>query len=96
MRLSQFEVDSIKKMATSAFGADTKVMLFGSRVDETLKGGDIDLYIEPSEQKDLSRKKVEFLVKLKLLIGDQKIDVIIAKDHSRLIEQEALHKGVAL
>jgi hypothetical protein len=31
-----------------------------------------------------------------LTLGDQKIDVIIAQDASRLIEQEALKKGIEL
>jgi predicted nucleotidyltransferase len=96
MRLSQLEIESIKRSADATFGNGTQVILFGSRVDDSLKGGDIDLYIEPIEQKNLSEKKIDFLVKVKLQIGDQKIDVVVAKDHSRLIEQEALHNGQIL
>ena len=29
-------------------------------------------------------------------IGEQKIDVIISKDKTRLVEQEALNKGILL
>ena len=96
MRLKPSEIESIKKIASKTFGNGTKVILFGSRVNDSLKGGDIDLYIEPAEQKNLSEKKIDFLVKLKLQIGDQKIDVVIAKDHSRLIEKEALNTGQVL
>ncbi|MDH4262376.1 MAG: nucleotidyltransferase domain-containing protein [Spirochaetia bacterium] len=96
MRLSKLEIESIKKIATTTFGNGTQVILFGSRVDDSLKGGDIDLYIKPAEPKNIFQKKNDFLVKLKLQIGDQKIDVVIAKDHSRLIEKEALRKGQIL
>jgi uncharacterized protein len=30
------------------FGAATKVWLFGSRVDDSRRGGDVDLYVETS------------------------------------------------
>ena len=40
--------------------------------------------------------KREFLVKLDKYIGEEKIDVVIAKDKNRLIEQEALKRGVEL
>lgn len=41
-------------------------------------------------------KKIKFLAKLKQTIGDQKIDVIISKDKTRVIEQEALLNGILL
>jgi uncharacterized protein len=45
MRLHPSEIHLIKSIAHHVFGNGTKVILFGSRVDNTLKGGDIDLYI---------------------------------------------------
>ena len=96
MRLQQYEIDSITSIADISFGKGTKVVLFGSRVHDELKGGDIDLYIQPAQQDDLIRKKLDFLVALKAKIGDQRIDVILAKDSSRLIEQEAIKKGLEL
>jgi len=40
--------------------------------------------------------ELEFLALLKQRIGDQKIDVILAINPNRPIEQEALAKGVKL
>jgi len=37
-------------------------------------------------------KKLDFLVQPKSTLGDQKIDVVISRDKSRLIEQEAIKK----
>ena len=96
MRLQDFEISTIKSAASHIFGNGSKVVLFGSRVDDDLKGGDIDLYIQPSDKNNLWEKKIAFLVQLKSILGDQKIDVVISRDKSRLIEQEAIRKGIEL
>lgn len=96
MRLNTTEQKAIKQAFHEVFGKG-KIYLFGSRVDDMQKGGDIDLYLCPEDKLQvLHSKKIEFLIKLDLAIGEQKIDVVIAKDKSRLIEQEALKNGVEL
>ena len=86
----------IKKAFFETF-EDGIIYLFGSRVDDTKRGGDIDLYLVPSIKYDNEKeKKRNFLVKLDEYIGEQKIDAIMAKDKSRLIEQEALRYGIIL
>ena len=67
-----------------------------SSVDDAKRGGDIDLYIDPFENKDLLEKKIKFLVKLKGKIGEQKIDVIFKNGKNRLIDQEAIKNGIEL
>ena len=74
MRLSDFEVKSIKSSFEKVFKKGA-IYLFGSRVNDDKKGGDIDLYIQPKDLVDLSLKKINFLVELKSKIGEQKIDV---------------------
>ena len=96
MRLTKDEIKSIKKAFKETFG-EGKVYLFGSRVDDTQRGGDIDLYLVPNKKYDnILERKLAFLAKLDEYIGEQKIDVIIAKDSNRYIEQEALRNGVEL
>jgi uncharacterized protein len=96
MRLQDFEINSIKSTVNHIFGNGSKVILFGSRAYDDVKGGDIDLYIQPADKNNLWEKKIAFLVQLKSTIGDQKIDVIISRDKSRLIEQEAIKNGIEL
>lgn len=79
MRLSKNEIRTIRKVI-SKFDASAKVHLFGSRTDDSKKGGDIDLLIF-SNNLGLD-EKLKIKVTLKELLGDQKIDVIIAKDRS--------------
>ena len=98
MRLTNYEITSIKETFHEVFN-DGQIYLFGSRVDDRLKGGDIDLFIELDKiltTKEILDKKSKFKIKLYDKIGEQKIDVIISKDKSRLIEQEALNKGILL
>lgn len=99
MRITQADKKAIVKIAHECFDKTSEVYLFGSRVDDSKKGGDIDLYIIPSKKNDVEElysKKIKFLVSLSLAIGEQKVDVVIAKDKSRLIEQEAIRTGVKL
>jgi len=78
MRLNKTTIDIIKKYAKECFGKDAEVYLFGSRVNDDLKGGDIDLLIKTSipEAEHLD-KKLNFLTKLNISLGLQKIDVIV-------------------
>jgi predicted nucleotidyltransferase len=96
MRLSNFYKETIKLKGLEIFGQDTKIYLFGSRTDDTKRGGDIDLYIEPADKNHLFDKKLQFLVTLTKILGEQKIDVVVSKDKNRLIEQIALTTGIEL
>jgi predicted nucleotidyltransferase len=98
MRLTQNEKDSIKKTFLEVFG-DGEIYLFGSRVDDSKRGGDIDLFIRLPyclNSDDLFDKKSEFRLKLYRLIGEQKIDTVFSKDKPTSIEKTALQTGVLL
>ncbi len=96
MRLQQYEINAIKSLTRDIFGEDCKVILFGSRVYDDIKGGDIDLYLQTSDYVKAAEHKINYLVALKLALGDQKIDLVIAQDQSRSIEQEAIKNGIEL
>ena len=95
MRLSKQYQNTIKKYFIEFFG-DGDVYLFGSRVDDSKKGGDIDLYLVINDHSKLFEKKLKFLSRIKRELGDQKIDVVFNLDSNRLIEQEARKWGVKL
>ncbi|NOX14507.1 MAG: nucleotidyltransferase domain-containing protein [Epsilonproteobacteria bacterium] len=95
MRLKNIDKKAIRDSFFTTFGSG-KIYLFGSRVNDSLRGGDIDLYLITDSKENLVQKKVDFLVKLKRAIGEQKIDVVISRDSSRVIEQEALKNGILI
>ena len=73
-----------------------KIYLFGSRVDDSKRGGDIDLYLIPNIKESLQIKKIKFLLKLNMILGEQKIDIVISNDINRSIEVVALNEGILL
>jgi predicted nucleotidyltransferase len=93
MRISEEEITLIKKLARQIFGNGTKVFLFGSRVDDRKKGGDIDLFITGEQKSNYTvAHKIDFLVELKSLIGDQKIDVILDTESTR--QKKQFHRSI--
>ena len=95
MRLTLKQHQAIKKYFLEVF-KEGQIFLFGSRVDDDRKGGDIDLYIRTEDREDLVRKKIDFLVRLKHEIGNQKIDIVFDKGLKRAIDNVAMEKGVLL
>jgi hypothetical protein len=81
MRLTHSEIAEIKKAIIKSMPHENfQLFLFGSRIDESKKGGDIDLLLVVDEPlKDvLLRQKHVLLAEIKDAIGDQKVDLIIA------------------
>jgi len=74
MRLSTEQITILKNKLFS-LSKDAKLYLFGSRVDDTKKGGDIDLLIvsDTLTKKDLRPLRVEFFK----YFGEQKLDIIL-------------------
>jgi predicted nucleotidyltransferase len=102
MRLKPEEISVIRVCVADVFGPDTPVWLFGSRADDRLKGGDIDLFLETTLDADERlRRHFRLLVQLQQHLGEQNIDVVLAdpnepQDSGRLIVREAKAKGVRL
>lgn len=53
MRLTNAQIDTIRKATRHIFGQDALIWLFGSRVDDSKRGGDVDLYIETTHRDTL-------------------------------------------
>jgi predicted nucleotidyltransferase len=74
--------------------------LFGSRVDDSKRGGDIDLLIQPESPDEMLTRKLQFLGILEREMGERKIDLgkreltaadldQLSKDDRRLLDQFA-------
>lgn len=95
MRLTDNEISAITEVFRATFGHGS-VYLFGSRTDDSMRGGDIDLYLKPLERSALSEKQVGFLVHLKRKIGDQKIDIVIEREPNTPLGEIVKRDGILL
>ena len=77
----------------------TVVRLFGSRVVVTLRGGDIDLLIEPAQTiKNRIQEECRLSASLNIKLGGRKVDVLILNPLSQPlpIHAQAMHTGIIL
>jgi predicted nucleotidyltransferase len=105
MRLNDDQIQAIRQAATNAFGQGTSVWLFGSRVDDAKKGGDIDLLVRPQVRsaEDAAEPQQAFMQKIKMLtlleraLGERKIDIVVEQaQDQRPIVQVAHTTGIRL
>jgi hypothetical protein len=75
MRLDAEEVQAIKTAARDLFGPAAVVRLYGSRVDDAKRGGDIDLHLEVPAGTATPAMMNELSWALAHAIGEQKIDI---------------------
>jgi hypothetical protein len=99
MRLPANYQSTITETAKKIFGEKATVWLFGSRLDNDAKGGDVDLLIKLETQ--TANKAVlgaRYNAQLQIQLGLQKFDVIVIDPATTLepIHQQALSKGVRL
>lgn len=76
MRLTEEEKRALKKALE---GFEGEVYLFGSRLREDLKGGDIDILLIPKNSENLVELALRVQTKF-LLECDQSIDVLVYRD----------------
>lgn len=95
MRLNQQQREAIVSTFLEVFGKG-EILLFGSRVDDSRYGGDIDLYVTPDKRENLAEARITFLARLKRRIGEQKIDLVIASASPSAIDDIAHKQGIVL
>jgi predicted nucleotidyltransferase len=79
VRLPDSERRAIRQAVERRFGSDARALLFGSRADDTRRGGDIDLLVEvPHAVADPLMQAVQLEVDVMRAIGERKIDVLLA------------------
>jgi uncharacterized protein len=89
MRVKKIQIDFLKQMVESVL-PNASVFLFGSRVNDNLKGGDIDILVLGERQltgQEVRGIKIAFYKKF----GEQKIDIVSYKR-----EEDSIFKEVAI
>lgn len=100
MRLLPDQVEAVRSAACENFGDDVRVWLFGSRVDDGKRGGDIDLLIcpgSPLPPREALMKKIRFQGKLERVLGERRVDVVVeGPEDDRPIVRIARQTGIEL
>lgn len=94
MRLSPQERDVIRRLCVKHFGQAPR--LFGSRLDDNRRGGDIDLLVATDlAPAEAARRRIDLLADLWLALGERKIDIVLDDGrHASAIVERARHEGV--
>jgi predicted nucleotidyltransferase len=96
MRLSQNEVNIIKTCILEHI-RDARIILFGSRLYDYKKGGDIDIFIETVQAVSL-KEQIKILTNIELSGVLRKVDLVLkmpnTKDQS--IFKTIINEGIVL
>lgn len=102
MRLTEDERRDIAAAAVAVLPRGCRVSLFGSRTDDSKRGGDVDLLVElpvtPSAS-ELLRLRSMLTVQLYRRMGERRIDIVmtdLGTADDRLIVSEARQQALEL
>lgn len=99
MRLSPHQQRVIRETAHELLGPDARVRLFGSRLDDSARGGDIDLQVEVQHPVYRpARTAAELAAALSRRLSGRRVDVVIAAPNLRRlsVHDVAAREGVPL
>lgn len=78
MRLTELQVKVIRSSVMEVLGEGCVIKLFGSRVHDASKGGDIDILIQTEEPVERpARALAQIESKIIMQLGDRKIDLLL-------------------
>lgn len=93
MRLKTNEIESIKSTILK-YDKEAQVYIFGSRTDDTQRGGDIDILIISDKIKNKEIRKIR--LELFDFLGEQKIDIISTPEINTAFLEYAYKTGIKI
>lgn len=100
MRISDQERRAVLVEIGERFGKRSRVWLFGSRADDSKRGGDVDIYVEAEHPPPASRAmlRIDAAVALEEIFGGGSVDLIVryAEEPEKPIHRIAKNSGVVL
>ena len=98
MRLESREIRAVRQAAREVFGERTIVRVFGSRIHDHLKGGDLDLHLEVEPGQATLANERTFRDLIERPLDELKVDIVLHERGRPLspIDEIALRDGVLL
>lgn len=90
MRLTDIQRQTIQRIVSEELGENATVKLFGSRLDDTARGGDIDLLVEldkPVEHP--AQLSARLSVRIMRAMHGRKVDVLVSAPN---LSEQGIHK----
>ena len=79
MRLTDYQIQAIRQLAHQVAGSQSRVRVFGSRLDDTAHGGDIDLMLELSVPVDNpALMAAQMAAQVSRAMHGRKVDVLLS------------------
>jgi len=95
MRITEYEKNSIVE-AVKDIDSDAKIWLFGSRTDDSKRGGDIDIAVLSEKINKDTMKQMKIRRFICKRIGEQKIDIVVSANGSEAFFRLAVEEGINL
>jgi predicted nucleotidyltransferase len=94
MRLLPEHIAVIKLASAEVIGAEASVRLFGSRLDDQARGGDIDLLVEaPGTLPNRSMAAARLAALIERRLGGRRVDVVLVDANTPLAPVHAVAKA---
>ena len=79
MRLTHEQIQTIRQLACQVAGNQSRVRVFGSRLDDTASGGDVDLMLElPSPVANPALMAAQLSARVSRAMHGRKVDVLLS------------------
>ncbi|RGU54198.1 nucleotidyltransferase domain-containing protein [Odoribacter splanchnicus] len=88
-------MDTIVRIAREIYGWGVEVFLLGSCTNNSKRDGDFDLLVRSTGEKKGILERVRMVTRLKLALGDRKVDVIGDYEDNAVVQKALLH-GIRL
>ena len=99
MRLSPEQAAAIRRVVRETAGDDARVRLFGSRLDDAARGGDVDLLVEVDEAVESpALLSARLATRVSRALDGRRVDVMLLAPNleRQSIHEAALRTGVLL
>jgi len=95
MRITENEKNVIID-AVKSVDPDARLWLFGSRTDDSKKGGDIDIAIFSEKINKEAMQQIQIRRFICNKIGEQKIDIVVSANGKEAFFRLAVEEGIEL
>lgn len=99
MRLTRKQIARLKSLAAREAGPGARLLLFGSRLDDAARGGDVDLLLQlPQAVAEPAPLAARLSARASRVLGGRHVDVVLSAPNLRHlpIHETALRTGVEL